>query len=329
MPQLKIGDIVIKSNVLLAPMAGITDYPFRKIVSNFDKNILTFSEMISSEALIRKNKKTIHMLSSDHEIRAVQIFGNDPIAMAESAKYNEENGANIIDINMGCPAKKIVNTFAGSCLMKTPELALKIIESVVNSVNIPVTLKMRLGWDESSKNASEIAKIAEKIGIKMITIHGRTRCQMYNGSADWDEIKKTKDSVKNIPVICNGDITSINSAREALKKSTGDGVMIGRAAIGRPWLLHQISFDLDGMEIPESPNAEEIFKIIKEHLSLSIDFYGEELGVKNFRKHLLAYTRGFKDSAKFRNEILSELNPEIVIKKLENFFCVNYPSNCS
>lgn len=317
--SLKIGNITC-SNVLLAPMAGVTDLPFRNMVTSFNNDILTFSEMISSEAIIRHNARTLKMVESNQKIHAVQIAGSDPAKMAESAQINESLGANLIDINMGCPAKKIVNNYAGSWLMRDEKLAIDIIKSVVNSVKVPVTLKMRLGWSDENKNAPIIAKAAEESGIQMISIHGRTRCQMYSGIANWKEIKKVKIQLKHIPLICNGDITSEITAKQALEESEADGIMIGRGAIGKPWLIAYLSARLNNTTPFKLPSSQEILDILLKHLNLSVAFYGEDLGIKNFRKHLLAYTKGFPYSAEFRNNVLSIDNKNNLITSVKEFF---------
>ena len=235
-----IGNLKLKNSLFLAPMSGVSDYPYREIVKKF-KPGLVFSEMIASRALIEKNLKTLKMIKKDsNDLYAIQIAGCDPKVMGEAAKMCEDFGADIIDINMGCPVKKVVNGYAGSALMKNELLALSIIESVVNSVDIPVTLKMRKGWDEKNLNAPKLAKMAESAGIKLITIHGRTRCQMFRGKSDWKFIKNVKKAVK-IPVIVNGDITNMLELKRALSLSCADGVMIGRGSYGRPWIFKEIS----------------------------------------------------------------------------------------
>ena len=235
-----IGNLKLKNSLFLAPMSGVSDYPYREIVKKF-KPGLVFSEMIASRALIEKNRKTLKMIKKDsNDLYAIQIAGCDPKVMGEAAKMCEDFGADIIDINMGCPVKKVVNGYAGSALMKDELLALSIIESVVNSVDIPVTLKMRKGWDDKSLNAPKLAKMAENAGIKLITIHGRTRCQMFRGKSDWKFIKNVKKAVK-IPVIVNGDITNMFEFKRALSFSCADGVMIGRGSYGRPWIFEEIS----------------------------------------------------------------------------------------
>ena len=233
---MKIGNLKIKNNILLAPMSGVTDFPYREIVKKF-KPGLVFSEMIASRALIEKNLKTLKMIKkASNDFYAIQIAGCDPTIMGEAAKICEDVGADLVDINMGCPVKKVVNGYAGSALMKDEMLASSIIELVVKSVNIPVTLKMRKGWNNECLNAPKLAKIAENSGIKMITVHGRTRCQMFKGNADWIFIRNVKENVK-IPVVVNGDIKNIKDYKKALEQSGADGVMIGRGCYGKPWIF--------------------------------------------------------------------------------------------
>ena len=237
--KIKIGNIEIKNNIFLAPMSGVTDLPFRSIVKKFSPG-LVYSEMIASRALVEKNRKTLKMLKkNNNELLAVQIAGCDPKVMSYAAKVCEEEGADIIDINMGCPVKKVTNGWAGSALMKDENLATKIIYSIKKSVKIPVTLKMRTGWNDSMRNAPKIAKVAEDIGISLITVHGRTRCQMYRGRSDWRFIKKVKNQIK-IPLIANGDVLDCSDANKILKDSGADGLMIGRGTYGRPWIFSEI-----------------------------------------------------------------------------------------
>ena len=312
-----IDKLKLKNSVFLAPMSGVSDYPYREIVKKFDPG-LVFSEMIASRALIEKNRKTLKMIKKDsNDLYAIQIAGCDPKVMGEAAKMCEDFGADIVDVNMGCPVKKVVNGYAGSALMKDELLALSIIESVVNSVNIPVTLKMRKGWNEKSLNAPKLAVKAEKAGVKLITIHGRTRCQMFKGKSDWEFIKTVKEVVK-IPVIVNGDITNISEFKEAQSLSCADGVMIGRGSYGRPWIFKEMSQDFSknkNFKISNSLKKD----IILEHFSNSLNHYGEEVGIKSFRKHLGWYSKSINNSNEFRLKI-NQCTDEIILKNLINDF---------
>jgi len=312
--MLNIGKLQVNSNFLLAPMSGVTDYPYREIVKKF-KPGLVFSEMIASRALLAQNSKTMKMIKkTDNYLSAIQIAGCDPEIMVEASKICEDNGADIIDINMGCPVKKVVNGYAGSALMKDEILATKILESVSNSVKVPVTLKMRKGWDDNSLNAPKIAKIAENSGIKMITIHGRTRCQMYKGKSDWKFVKNVKTNV-NIPVLVNGDITNKENLKQALKDSKADGVMIGRGSYGRPWIFEELCSHKKNFKIDHNLKKQ----IILNHLQLSLDHYGKDIGLKSFRKHLGWYSKSIVNSNEFRLKI-NQCTDEIILKNLINDF---------
>lgn len=318
--MIKIDNILLESNVLLAPMSGVTDLPFRKLVKKFGAPLL-ISEMIASRAMILQTKESLKKCEKDKSQypMSVQLAGCDPFIMAEAAKLNQDMGADIIDINFGCPVKKVVNGFAGSALMKDEDLATKIMEAVVKAVRIPVTMKMRLGWSYENINAPSLAKKAEDCGIKMLVVHGRTRCQMYNGNANWEMIAQVKNVV-SIPVIANGDIKTSQDAKNALSQSNADGVMIGRACYGRPWLINQIEKDLNHQLQILPPTIEEQKTIVIQHFQEMVDYYGEQIAIPLARKHIGWYSSGFKNGASFRADINTTKEYSEIIRKIENFY---------
>lgn len=322
--MIKIGNIELQDNVLLAPMSGVTDLPFRRLVKKFGAS-LVISEMIASRAMILQTRESLKKCQKDdtHYPMSVQLAGCEPEVMAEAARLNEDLGADIIDINFGCPVKKVVNGFAGSALMKDEALATKIMEAVVKAVKIPVTMKMRLGWNYENLNSPSLAKKAEDAGIKMLTVHGRTRCQMYNGNANWELISRVKDAVK-IPLIANGDIKNSADAKKALELSKADGVMIGRACYGKPWLISQINSELKGEVVEAAPPVEEQKKIVLNHFNEMIDHYGEQVAIPLARKHIGWYSGGLRGSSEFRAKINTTQGAQNVRDVIEKF----YDSQC-
>ena len=304
-----------KIPVLLAPMAGITDLPFRNAVNKFGVD-MCFSEMVADRNLLCDGSKSRKiLLGSNFFNTAVQLAGCEPKVMSEAAKLASDLGAGAIDINMGCPAKKVVGGYSGSALMRDLKKAASIINSVVNAVDIPVSLKARLGWDDSSKNAKELGVIAEKCGVQSFTIHGRTRNQFYKGAADWKAILEIKQAVK-IPVITNGDIIDVCSAAKALRFSGSDGLMVGRGIIGKPWLISQISAYLNNETQPEIPKGQKLIEIVAIHYDEMLSFYGNNLGVRVARKHLKRYLDFFGLTKQLSNEFLREDCPKKVIRCL-------------
>lgn len=321
--SLSIGSIILDGRAFLAPMSGVTDHAMRRIARRFGAS-LVISEMVASDSFVKGDEETrLRAEGSGIDPHVVQLAGRDPYWMSEAARMAEASGAAIIDINMGCPAKKVTGGYAGSALMRDLDLALKLVEATIAAVSVPVTVKMRLGWDDSTKNAPELANRCEAAGVKLVTIHGRTRCQFYKGSADWDAISAVKKRV-GIPVVANGDCNTLEAAEEMLRKSGADAVMIGRAALGQPWLVGMIARGLEGRP-SGPPSLQERRDAAIEHYQSLLSSMGREAGSRHARKHLAAYADRRSDecetiSQSEREALVTTFSEETVIFILEKLF---------
>ncbi len=317
---MQIGPYTLKNNLVVAPMAGVTDRPFRQLCKKLGAG-MAVSEMVTSNSLLYGSAKTLRRANHEGEVNpiSVQIAGADPKMMAEAAKYNVDNGAQIIDINMGCPAKKICNVMAGSALLKDEPLVAQILRAVVEAVDVPVTLKIRTGWDKYNRNAVTVARMAEDIGIQALAMHGRTRACAYTGDAEYETIAAVKQAIK-IPLLANGDITTPEKAKFVLEQTGADGVMIGRAAQGRPWIFREMEHFLKtGTHLPP-PEVSEIHQVMLEHLNDLYAFYGDLTGMRMARKHISWYTKGLVGSANFRHNMNQLQTIELQLSAINEFF---------
>lgn len=316
---LEVGPVTIPNRVVLAPMSGVSDLPFRKLAARYGVGLVV-SEMVASKEMLRESGQSARRMLFDAGSRpvSIQLAGTEPDIMGEAAKLAVDRGAELIDINFGCPAKKVVRKATGSALMRDVPLAKAIMQAVVGAVEVPVTVKMRTGWDEYSRNAVELARIAEDVGVRMLTVHGRTRCDFYTGTADWNFIAGVKDAV-SVPLIANGDIRSPEDAVSCLRTTGADAIMIGRAAQGRPWLPGDVAHYLATGEKREEPDLLQRWSIMREHLEDMMTLYGANVGIRNARKHIGWYLTGVPGAAEFRDVVNNTLDPAVIAQELVRF----------
>ncbi len=316
---LEIGPVRIPNRVVLAPMSGVSDLPFRRLALRYGVGLVV-SEMVASREMLRESRQSARRMLFDRDAGPVciQLAGTEPAVMGEAARFAADRGADMIDINFGCPARKVVKKATGSALMRDVPLATDIMRAVVEAVDVPVSVKMRTGWDDNTRNAVELAEIAEDVGVRLLTVHGRTRCQFYTGSADWDFIARVKDAV-SVPLIANGDIASAADAEACLAASGADAVMIGRAAQGRPWLPGAVAHYFATGELLPEPDIRVRWGIMREHLDAMMTLYGVNTGIRNARKHVGWYLTGVPGAAEFRNIVNNTLDPDVISRELIRF----------